>query len=359
MKKKKLPVLAMHSVVSRAARRATLTKGASSHMRKTAHTDRTTQARILLEDGLRSCIMEKFKTENSNRSGNVMNILHEAIYHAYAVLLKGSPLSEQVELCGEHNGKVVMSYGEGNKNVDLALKIRGSETFLDAIFVKAPKSNYAQNRKNYEEAMAGTFLNCRAVHRYLRVIFFDFLSRQDLYFDKQGNFKRWSALVPPMLSKMDCVHPAIYANAHYSYHPELLDTKEINTKEDFYQKCIAIEKRGEAAIQNIDVGPILEALKAMVADLQDTMDDAKQISTKSEGSRLDNSLNNFETVLEKTPNAGMLLGMHAGVIYAELGSYGKRQQKYLQDWFFRRVGPQYDTVSGWTVLNAMLLQYSN
>ena len=65
-------------------------------------------ARIHLEEGLRKCVRGKFTIANGNRSGTVMNLLHEAIYHAYAVLLANHGLADSLELCGEHEGKIAL-----------------------------------------------------------------------------------------------------------------------------------------------------------------------------------------------------------------------------------------------------------
>lgn len=221
-------------------------------------------ARRHLEQGLYKCISHKFQMCNGNRSGIVMNYLHEAIYHAYAALLNNHALADSVELCGEHEGKIALPYEDGVKNLDLALKLRGTTTFLDAIFVKAPINNYGQNRKNYEESMAGTFLKSRNAHRHLRVVFFDFLPNEDVYFDCEGNCKHWASLKTPSLPPMEESHPAYYANARYSFHPELQRAKD---KVEFARIWMRLEIEGVDPILHINVQDILDVLQWLVDDL--------------------------------------------------------------------------------------------
>ena len=311
-------------------------------------------ARNYLEEGLRKCVRGKLIVHNGNRSGVVMNILHEAIYHAYAALLDGHAMADTLDLCGEHNGKIGLPYEDGVKNLDLALKLRHTGTFLDAIFVKAPINNYGQNRKNYEESMAGTFLKCRNAHRHLRVVFFDFLPNEDIYFDNTGTCKGWTSLKTPCLPPMNESHPAFYAHARYSYHPAL---EKATSKVEFAQMWEALEAAGEEPLQNINVKDILSVLAALVDDLAMATAEA-QAAMKKDASALLKGLELFET---RSPYGGddKMLGKSLGLIYAALGGYGMRQRMYLYKRCVQRwiVQQRPDTSIVWALLDQELTQF--
>ena len=311
-------------------------------------------ARNHLEAGLRKCVRGKLIVHNGHRSGVVMNILHEAIYHAYAALLDGHSMSDTLDLCGEHEGKIALPYEDGVKNLDLALKLRNTGTFLDAIFVKAPLNNYGQNRKNYEESMAGTFVKCRNAHRHLRVVFFDFLPNEDIYFDNNGACKGWSNLKTPCLPPMDESHPAFYAHARYSYHPDL---EKAATKVEFAQMWEALEAEGKEPLQNVNVQDILGVLAALVDDLAMATAEA-QAAMQKDASALLKGLALFET---RSPYGGddKVLGKSLGLIYAALGGYGMRQRMYLYKRCVQRwvVQQRPDTVQAWTLLDQELTQF--
>lgn len=291
-------------------------------------------ARKHLEDGLRRCIRDKVLILNGGRSGNVVNILHEAVYDAYHVLLKGSTLEAEVELCGEHQGKISLPYAEaGAKNVDLALKLRGTETFLDAIFVKAPMNNYSQNRKNYEESMAGTFVKCRQAHNHLRMVFFDFLPEKDLYFLKDGERKSKNSpdLKAATLPVMDECHPQFYAHARYSYHPDL---ENALNKKNFVHVWKRLEAAKEKPLSAVNVEGILKVLVDLVQDLSLAVADAKA-SNPGKVSMLNKGLDIFEARVtygstDKELNKGL------GLIFAALGGYGLRQRVYLNNECMKR-----------------------
>ena len=311
-------------------------------------------ARTYLEEGLRKCIRGKLLVPNGNRSGVVMNILHEAIYHAYAALLDGHSMKDTLDLCGEHEGKIGLPYEDGVKNLDLALKLRNTGTFLDAIFVKAPINNYGQNRKNYEESMAGTFLKCRNAHRHLRVVFFDFLPNEDIYFDNTGSCKGWTNLKTPSLPSMNESHPAFYAHARYSYHPDL---EKATSKQEFASMWEALEAVGQEPLQNINVHDILVVLSALVDDLAVATAEA-QVAMQKDASALLKGLALFDT---RSPygNDDKVLGKSLGLIYAALGGYGMRQRMYLykrcvQRWVAQQ---RLDTPQAWALLDQELTNF--
>lgn len=291
-------------------------------------------AKKYLEQGLRQCIRDKVIIPNGGRSGKVVNILHKAVFDAYEVLLTGSTLQAEVELCGEHQGKIALPYAEaGAKNVDLALKLRGSETFLDAIFVKAPMNNYGQNRKNYEESMAGTFVKCRQAHSHLRMVFFDFLPAKDLYFLKDGERKgkKIPDLKAATLPVMDECHPQFYAHARYSYHPDL---ENALNKNNFVHVWRRLENAKEAPLTSVNVDDVLNVLVALVQDLALALEDAKT-ATPAKVSMLHKGLELFETRVDygstdKELNKGL------GLIFAALGGYGLRQRVYLNNECMKR-----------------------
>lgn len=311
-------------------------------------------ARIHLEEGLRKCVRGKFTIANGNRSGTVMNLLHEAIYHAYAVLLSNHGLADSLELCGEHEGKIALPYEDGVKNLDLALKLRGTSTFLDAIFVKAPINNYGQNRKNYEESMAGTFLKCRNAHRHLRVVFFDFLPNEDVYFEQDGLCKGWANLKTPCLPPMNESHPAFYAHGRYSYHPSL---EKATTKAEFVRMWLEMESQGIAPLHNIDVQPILDVLAALVDDLAMATTEAKDAMNRDAGP-LVRGLDMFDS---RSPYGGddKVLGKSLGLIHAALGGYGMRQRMYLYKRCLERwlIQQRPDTAKAWALLDQELTNF--
>ena len=311
-------------------------------------------ARNHLEEGLRKCVRGKLIVQNGGRSGVVMNILHEAIYHAYAALLSGHSMSDTLKLCGEHEGKIALPYEDGVKNLDLALKLRDTETFIDAIFVKAPLNNYGQNRKNYEESMAGTFVKCRNAHRHLRLVFFDFLPYEDIYFDKTGACKGWSRLKTPCLPSMDESHPAFYAHARYSYHPDL---EKATTKLEFSKMWESLEAQGKEPLQNINVQGILSVLLSLVEGLAVATAEA-QTAMQKDASALTTGLELFES---RSPYGGddKVLGKSLGLLYAALGGYGMRQRMYLYKRCVQRwvVLQHADTSKMWTLLDKELTQF--
>lgn len=307
-----------------------------------------------LQEGLRKCVRGKLIAPNRNRSGTVMNILHKAIYDAYAALLDGTGMADTLDLCGEHKGKIALPYEDGTKHLDLALKLRGTGTFLDAIFVKAPLNNYGQNRKNYEESMAGTFLKCRNAHSHLRIVFFDFLPNEDIYFKKNGACVGWSKLKAPCLPPMNESHPAFYANARYSYHPDL---EKATTRREFVKMWKALEAADQEPLQNIEVHDILSVLAVLVDDLAVAVAEAK-VSMQKDASALNKGLELFES---RSPYGcdDKVLGKGLGLIYAALGGYGMRQRMYLYKRCVQRwiVLQRADASKMWALLDKELTQF--
>ena len=279
------------------------------------------RVKTILVQGIQACIREKL---SNPRSGSAINILHKAIFQAYKILSAHSPLYKEVEYLSEHYGKIAVPYSTGTKNIDLGVQHRKSGQLLDAIFVKSPLGNYSQNRINYEENMSGTFMRCREANPNLRVVFFDVLPREDIYFRKDETVKQVGTLKPPSLGTTSNSHPAVYACAQYSFDPALLSCAN---KKDMISIWNDMTLNGRSGLVDIDVQPIIDALMKLVSDLPLAVG-ALTIKAAAPASRLEKLVHLYRIAHQTRNQSKLLFAM--GSMFELAGGTGPRELIYLQ-----------------------------